>query len=117
MYAELVEWVSLTGEKFIGNVVINAKIYNGTIWSKLLEQNLLNFKDPLVFSKTVFIKTTYFENNLVIFFDNQGEQTGQTITHFNEEDPAKIVGNNKTTFISGKILSLKNDYVFTMKQN
>ena len=68
MYAEPVEWISPTGGKFIGNVVINAKIYNGTIWGKLLEQNLLNFKDALGFSKTVFIKTTYFEDNLVNFF-------------------------------------------------
>ena len=52
MYAELVEGVSPTGEKLIGNVVINAKICFGTIWRKLLEKNLLNFMDPLGFSKT-----------------------------------------------------------------
>ena len=28
----------------------------------------LNFKDPLGFSKTVFIKTTYFEDDLVNYF-------------------------------------------------
>ena len=39
----------------------------------------------------------------------QGEQTCQTIKHFNKEDPVKIFGNNKTTFISGKILH-KNKY-------
>ena len=33
MYAEPVEWVSTT-EKLIGNVVINAKIYIGTIWGR-----------------------------------------------------------------------------------
>ena len=30
MYAEPLEWVSPTGEKFIGNVVINGKIYSET---------------------------------------------------------------------------------------
>ena len=32
MYAEPVEWVSPTGVKLIGNVMINAKLYIGTIW-------------------------------------------------------------------------------------
>ena len=58
MYGEWVEWVSPTGANFIRNVLINAKIYIGTIWGKLLQRNLSNFKDPLGFSKTVFIKTT-----------------------------------------------------------
>ena len=72
---------------------------------KLIQRNLLRFKDPLGFSKTVFIKTTYFEDDLVkYFFEHQGEQTCQTIKHFNKEDPVKIFGNKKTTFISGKIL-------------
>ena len=68
IYAELVEWVSTTGEEFAGNVVINAKVFIGTIWGKLLQRNLLNFKDHLVFSITVFIKTKYFEDDLVNFF-------------------------------------------------
>ena len=69
MYTEPVEWVS----KFIGNVVINGKISIGTTWGKLLQRNLLNFKDPLSFSKTVFIKTTSFEDDLVNYlFESQG---------------------------------------------
>ena len=44
-----------------------------------------------------------------MFFENQGEQTCQTINHLNKEDPVKIFDNNKTTFISGKILQ-KNKY-------
>ena len=68
MYAEPVEWVSTTGEEFAGNVVINAKIFIGTIWGKLLKRNLLNFKDHLVFSITVFINTKSFEDDLVNFF-------------------------------------------------
>ena len=32
MYAEPVEFVSLTGEKLIGKVVINAKMFVGTIF-------------------------------------------------------------------------------------
>ena len=110
MYAEPVEWVSPTGVKLIGNVMINAKLYSGTIWGKLIQRNLLSLKDPLGFSKTVFLKTTYFEDHLVnFFFENQGEQTCQTIKHFNKEDTVKFFGNNKTTFISGKILH-KNKY-------
>ena len=82
----------------------------GTIWGKLIQRNLLSFKDPLGFSKTVFIKTTYFEDDLVnYFFENQIKQTCQTVKHFNKEDPLKIFGNNKTTFTSGKILH-KNNY-------
>ena len=66
--------------------MINAKLYIRTIWGKLIQRNLLRFKDPLGFSKTVFIKTTYFEDDLVnYFFENQGEQTCQTIKHFNKE--------------------------------
>ena len=110
MYAESVDWVSPTGVKLIGNVMINAKLYIGIIWGKLIQRNLLSFKDPLGFSKTVFIKTTYFEDDLVNnCFENQGKQTCQTIKHFNKEDPVKIFGNNKTTFISEKILH-KNKY-------
>ena len=97
MYAEP------TGENFLGNVVIHAKIYIRTIW--VLLGNLLNYKDPLGFSKIVLIKITDFEGNLVnYFFGNRGEQTCQTIKHFNKEDPAKIFGNNKTPFISEKFL-------------
>ena len=70
MYAEPVEWVAPTGEKLIGNLVTNAKSYIGTIWGKLLQRNLLNFKEPLGISKTVFIKTKHFEDDLVIFFKN-----------------------------------------------
>ena len=90
--------------------MINAKLLIGTIWGKLIQRNLLSFKDPLGFSKTVFIRITYFEYDLVnYFFENKGEQACQTIKHFNKEDPLKIFGNNKTTFISGKIL-YKNKY-------
>ena len=110
MYAEPLERVSPTRVKLIGNVIINAKLYIGIIWGKLIQRNLLSFQDPLGFPKTVFIKTTHFEDDLVnFFFENQGKQTCQTIKHFNKEDPAKIFGNNKTTFISGQILH-KNKY-------
>ena len=116
MYAEPVKWVSPTGEQLIGNVIINAKLYIGTIWGKLIQRNLLSFKDPLGSPKTVFIKTTYFEDNLInYFFGNQGEQTCQTIIIFNKEDPVKIFGNNKTTFISGKILHQNNYEDFALE--
>ena len=39
------------------------------------------------------------------FFENQGEQTCQTIEHFNKDDPAKNFGNKKTTFYQRKLLS------------
>ena len=68
MYAEPAAWDSPTREKLIGNVVINDKIYIETIWEKLLQRNLLKYKDPLGFSKNVFNKTTYCEDNLVNFF-------------------------------------------------
>ena len=55
MYAEPVEWTSPTGQELIGNVVINAKIYIGTIWGKLLQRNLLKFKNPLGLWQTVFL--------------------------------------------------------------
>ena len=72
MYAEPVDWTSPAGQKLIRNVVINAKIYIGTIWGKLHQRNLLNFKDPLGFLKTVFIKAKYFEDDLEnYFFENQ----------------------------------------------
>ena len=110
MYTDHAEKVSPTGEKLIQNVVINAKTYIRTIWGKLLQRHLLSFKDPLGCSKTVFIKTTYFEDDLVNYiFANQGEQTCQTIKYFNKEDSSNIFGNNRTTFINGKILH-KNKY-------
>ena len=68
MYAEPVEWVSPAGEKLFGNVVINAEFTWEQFGGKLLQRNLINFKEPLGFSKIVFIKTTYFEENLVNFF-------------------------------------------------
>ena len=92
IFSEPVEWTSPTGQKLIGNVIINAEIYIGTIWGKLIQRNLLNFKESLGFSKTVFIQTTYFEDNLVKYsFENQGEQICQTIKHFNKEDRAKFL--------------------------
>ena len=60
IYAEPEELTSPTGHKIIENVVINAKIYIGTIWGKLLQRNLLNFKDPLGLSKTVFYQNHKF---------------------------------------------------------
>ena len=110
MYAEPVEWVSPTGLKLIGNVMINAKLYIGTIWGKLIQRNLLNFKDPLGFSKTVFIKTTYFEDNFVnyFFFENQGEQTGQTFKHFNKEYPIKILVTTRPLLSAEKIYTKTN---------
>ena len=110
MYAEPVEWVSPTGVKLIGNVIINAKLYIGTIWGKLLQRNLLSFKDPLGFSKTVSIKTTHFEDDLVsYFFEIQGKQTCQTIKHFNMEDPAKILVTTRRHLSAEKCLH-KNKY-------
>ena len=44
MYAETVEWVSPTGGKANGIVLINAKTYMGTVWGKLLQTNLLILK-------------------------------------------------------------------------
>ena len=117
MYAEPVEWVSPTGEKGIENVVINAKIYIGTIRGKLLQRILLTFKYPLGFLKTVFIKILYFEDDLVHqFFENQGEQTRQTIKQFNKEDPAKIFVNNKANFISKKNLHRNKYEDFTLEK-
>ena len=104
MYGEPVEWVSPTGVKLIGNVMINAKLFIGTIWGKLLQRSLLYFKDPLRFPKTVFIKTTHFDF-VNYFFENQGKQT---IKHFNKQDPAKVFGDNKTTFIRGKLYTRTN---------
>ena len=64
---------------------------------------------PRVLEICFFIKTTFFQDDLVnYFFENQGEQTCQTTKHFNKEDPEKIFGNNKTTFISRKILHKSN---------
>ena len=84
--------------------------YREQFGGKPLQRKLLSFKDPLGFPKTVFIKTTQFEDDLVIYvFENQGKQTCQNIKLITNEDPAKIFGNNKTTFISGKILH-KNKY-------
>ena len=60
MYAEPVEWVSPTGVKIIGNVMISAKLYIKTIWEKLIQRDLLSFKDPLGFSKTVFYQNHIF---------------------------------------------------------
>ena len=60
MYVELVEWVSPTGVKLIGNVMINAKLYIGTVWGKLIQRNFLSFKDPLGFSKIVFNQNHIF---------------------------------------------------------
>ena len=57
MCAEPVEWTSPIGQKFIGNVAINAKIYIGIIWGKLVQRN---FKDPLGFKKTVFYQNHIF---------------------------------------------------------
>ena len=109
-YAEPAECVSPAGVKLNGNVMINAKLYIGIIWGQLLQRNLLSFRDPLGFPKTVFIKTTHIEDDLVNYFsENQGKQTCRIIKHFNKEGPAKIFGKNKTTFISGKI-SHKNKY-------
>ena len=68
MYAEPVEWVSPTGVKLIGNVMINARLSIGTIWVKLLQRNLLSFKNSLGFPKNVVIKTTHFEDDLLNFF-------------------------------------------------
>ena len=113
MCAVPVDWVSPTGVKLIGNMMINAKLYVGIIWGKLLQRNLLSFKDPLGFPKSVFFKTTHFEDDLVnYFFENQGKQTFQTIKHLNKEDLQKFqkfFGNNNATFISGKFLH-KNKY-------
>ena len=86
MYVEPVEWISPTGEELIDNEVINGKNFIGTNWGKLLQRNQLKFKDPLRFSKTFLIKTTYFEDDLVnYFFENPGEQTCQTIKHFDKD--------------------------------
>ena len=51
-----------------GGVVINAESYTGTFWGNLLKRNLINFRDPQGFSKTNLIKTTYFEDDLVVYF-------------------------------------------------
>ena len=60
MHAEPAEWISTTRQKIIENVV-KSNNYIGIIWRKLVQRNLLNYKDPLSFTKSVFIKTTYLK--------------------------------------------------------
>ena len=67
------------------NCVNQCKNLHGNSLGEAATKKPINFKNPLAFSKTVFIKTTYFEENLVnYFFENQCEQTWQTIKHFNK---------------------------------
>ena len=56
MYAKHVERVSPTGAKPIENVVINAKVYIGTVWGKLLQRNLSSRN--LFSKKSPILKTT-----------------------------------------------------------
>ena len=76
---------------------------------KLLQRNQLSFKDHLGVSNTVLIETTYFEHDIVIcsVLENRCKKTYQAIKRFSTEDPAIIFGNNKTTFIRGRILHEK----------
>ena len=67
------------------NCVNQCKNLHGNSLGEAATKKPINFKNSLAFSKTVFIKTTYFEDNLVnYFFENQSEQTWQTIKHFNK---------------------------------
>ena len=99
IYAEPVEWTSTTGQKFIGNVVINAKIYIGTIWGKLVQRSLLNFKDYLGFSKTVFYQNHIFWRRL--------KKLCQTIKHFNRGALQKFL------VTTGPLLSAEKIYTKT----
>ena len=82
---------------------------------KIATKNRIKSKDPLGFSNNVFTNTTFFEDHLVNYFlKKKVSKKSLTVKHFNKEDPAKIFGANKTTFISGKILHKKKyeDFVF-----
>ena len=91
-------------EWFIGNVVIISKINIGKIWGKLLQRNLLNFKDPLGFSETVFFQKPIYKDDLVNFL-----KIKLTIKQFSRGNLQRFFVNNNTTFISGKFLH-KNKY-------
>ena len=47
-------------------------------------------RHPLGFSKTLFIKTTIFEDSIVKYFsENQGTLNCQTFKHLDKDEPAK----------------------------
>ena len=59
MYAKPVEWISSKGEKLTENVVIKAKIYIETIWGKVLQMKLINFK-----GQSRFLEKCFHQNNI-----------------------------------------------------
>ena len=67
MFAEPVENVLTTGENFLQNVVINAKIFKGVFKGKLLQSNIISFKSSNGISKTALKphQNHIFEDNLV----------------------------------------------------
>ena len=73
-------------------MVIIAKIYIGKFLGKL-QKILKNLRIPIC-----------FEDILVNFSENQGNQTCHTLKHLNKEEPERFFINNKTTFVSGKFL-------------
>ena len=65
---------------------------------KSATKKILYFIDPLAFSKTVFIKNTSLDRDLMNFSVNEDRQLCRNIELFNEDCLAKQLGANKTTF-------------------
>ena len=105
MYAEPVEWVLPAGGKIIDNLGIISKNLHRNNLGKAGSKKLLNIEDLLCFSKPVFIKTTYFVDNLEIYFPRKSRQANMS----NDQrllpgGPCKNFAKNKASFISGKSL-------------
>ena len=63
IYSELVEWVSLPVDNSL-EMWYYCKNFHHNNLGKAATKKPNNFKDPLGFSKTVLIKSTYFEHDL-----------------------------------------------------
>ena len=103
MYAETLERFSPIGKNVFRNDGINAKIFIER-FGKSATKRILCFKDPLDFSKTVFIKNTKLEDDLVSFLKKI--KTGKFIETliFLTIARQKNFGKKNKTFYQGKKL-------------
>ena len=94
-YVYPVEWINPKGETQKGNIMINAKIFLGTLLIETREANegtWLYFKDPLNQEQTLLYQGATFEVDLVqYFFDQDKKPNILTIVKFSDSTTAKIV--------------------------
>ena len=113
-----VDWINSKGETQKSNIMINAKVFEGTLFIETGEANegtWLYFKDPLKQEQTLLYQGDTFEIHSVQYLSDQDKKPNiLTIVKFSDSITAKIVRAGNKKYLTSK-LDRKRNLVVQLK--